>query len=79
MANTYMSIARDERLTKVQHDALLPSDTGTLYQLSRLNDDEWTRITPHLTPELQRKEVRRYAAERVRDITWTASWTTTTR
>ena len=30
----------------------------TLYELSKLSDDEWRAIEPHLTPDLQRKDIK---------------------
>ena len=57
-AQMYMAIANDARLTKTNHGSLLPASWRTLYELSRLNDDEWRAIEPHLTPEIQRKDIK---------------------
>lgn len=36
----------------------MPPSVGTLYELSRLDDEGWRAIEPHLSPELKRKDVR---------------------
>ena len=54
-----IAISTDQRL--VSHVTLkLPPSWGTLHALSCLSDDEWRAIEPHLTPELQRGQIKRF-------------------
>jgi hypothetical protein len=55
-ARRFMAIADCVRLRT--HASVLPSSWMTLYELSRLDDYEWAAIEPHLSPELQRKDIK---------------------
>ena len=55
-ARRLMAVGRDERLRT--HVSVLPPSWGTLYELSRLDDKEWAAVEPHLTPTLERKDIK---------------------
>ena len=57
-AQRFMAIASCARIANATHVSLLPPSWGTLYELSKLSDDEWQAIEPHLTPELERKDIK---------------------
>jgi hypothetical protein len=71
-AERLMVIAGDKRLTKATHGSLLPQSWRTLYELTRLSDDEFTKaisdgiIGPDMTrPELEQwKQARAYQSAR---------------
>lgn len=58
-AQMLMAIASDSRLSNPQYVALLPPSWGTLYDLTRLSDDELSRAADEgiLRPDMERKEV----------------------
>lgn len=43
-AQSYMAIARDARLSKAEHIRHLPPCWSTLLEITRLSDDEFTRL-----------------------------------
>lgn len=58
-ARMLMTIAADERLTNRQHVSVLPPSWGTLYELTKLDDDTLTRRIKEGTirPDMQRRDV----------------------
>lgn len=58
-AEMLMAIAADPRLTNPKHVSLLPSHWGTLYELTKLTDEQFEKgiETGTITPELERKRV----------------------
>jgi len=58
-ARMWVSIARDERLTDRKHVSVLPPSWGTLYQLSRLTDEDFeARLAAgDIKPDLERNEI----------------------
>lgn len=58
-AQRLMAIARDPRLTNGEHVHHLPPSWGTLYQLSRLDDETFGRLLADgiIRPEMERSEV----------------------
>jgi hypothetical protein len=54
-----MAIARDPRLSNPAHVQLLPPSWGTLYELTKLSDEEFDRgVQEHIIrPDMERKEV----------------------
>lgn len=61
-AQMYMAIAADERL-KAKHVSCLPSSWGTLYELTKLDDDEWEVLEASLTSDLERADIKRLLAD----------------
>lgn len=59
-AQRLMAIARTPQLANPTHASLLPQSWGTLYELSRLDDDAWALALKEgrITPDLQRKEIK---------------------
>lgn len=60
-AQRLMEIASG-RLAAASPSPLLPPSWTTLYQLTKLDDDGWKRVKPHLHPTIKGSEVRRLAA-----------------
>jgi N6-adenosine-specific RNA methylase IME4 len=58
-AQMLMAIAADGRLTKPQHVALLPPAMSTLYELTRLNDEQFEKALKDgtINPDMERKAV----------------------
>ncbi len=59
-ARMLMAIGHDKRLTKATHVSLLPPSWGTLYQLTKLGDDEFNAALADGTirPDLNRSDIR---------------------
>tara|TARA_R110000868_G_scaffold29889_24_gene111143 strand:+ start:795 stop:1859 length:1065 start_codon:yes stop_codon:yes gene_type:complete len=57
-AQMLMKIAADERLTKAQRVSLLPASWGTLYELTRLDDDTFAAALEdgRIRPDMERNE-----------------------
>jgi hypothetical protein len=55
-----MAIAKDQRL--VSHVKQLPASWGTLYQLTRLKDDQFNELLRDgvIRPDLERNEISKY-------------------
>ncbi len=53
-----MAVASCEHLNVAHGQHLLPPSWRTLYELSQLNETEWATIEPHLSPELERGQIR---------------------
>lgn len=56
-ARRLMAVARDGRLWNRTRASDLPPSWSTLYRLTRLDDHEWERIEPHISPDLRRAEI----------------------
>jgi hypothetical protein len=58
-ANMLMSIARDPRISNVEHAKLLPPSWDTIYKLTRLDDGTFADLIEDGTirPELERNEI----------------------
>jgi N6-adenosine-specific RNA methylase IME4 len=58
-AQMLMKVADDRRLTNTKHVSLLPPSWGTLYQLTKLDDDEFAvRLADGtIHPEMERKDI----------------------
>jgi hypothetical protein len=70
-AQCLMALAKDARLRKAHHGALLPPSWRTLYELSRLSDENFSAALADglITPEMRRSDIadmmaRRESAER---------------
>ena len=69
-AQCLMAIGRDQRITNAKHVALLPPSWGTLYELTRLNDETFKQAVDagEITADMERGDVarlrRRAAADR---------------
>lgn len=50
-------IARSDRLRNRSRVNDLPTAWGTLYELATLDDGDWERIAPHVSPDLTRAEI----------------------
>jgi hypothetical protein len=59
VAQRLMAVARDERLTNPAHVQLLPRSYGTLYELTKLSDEEFERGLQEeiIRPDMERKDV----------------------
>ena len=59
MAQMLMAIARNPRLVNAKHVSLLPPHVGTLYELTKLTEDEFEAklATGQIHPELERRDV----------------------
>lgn len=59
VAQRLMAIARDPRLSNPAHVQLLPPSWGTLYELTKLSDEEFDRGVQEqiIRPDMERKEV----------------------
>jgi hypothetical protein len=59
VAQRLMAIARDPRLSNPAHVQLLPPSWGTLYELTKLSDEEFDRGVQQqiIRPDMERKEV----------------------
>ncbi len=55
-----MAVASDARIN-AKDTSLLPPHPDTLYGLTRLSDDEWEVVEPHLTPDFERADIKRLA------------------
>lgn len=60
-AQMLMAIASDARLSNPQYVALLPPSWGTIYDVTRLSDDEFTRAIEAgvIRPDMERKDIER--------------------
>jgi DUF3102 family protein len=58
-AQRLMIVARDHRLTNPAHGQLLPRSARTLYELSKLTDEQFSYGVEHkiITPDMERKDV----------------------
>lgn len=58
-ATRLMSIARDDRLSNPAHGPLLPRSYRTLYELTKLSDDEFNRGVQEkiIRPDMERRDV----------------------
>ena len=57
-----MAIAQSERLNRAHVHGLLPASWGTLYELARLDEDQWAVVEPHISPELERGQIKKLLA-----------------
>lgn len=67
-AQRFMAIATCAHISNPTHGSLLPPSWRTLYELSRLTDDEWKAVGPHVTPELQRKDIKALLPAKTPDV-----------
>lgn len=58
-AQMLMAIASDGRLSNPQYVALLPPSWGTIYDVTRLSDDEFTRAVESgvIRPDMERRDI----------------------
>lgn len=54
-----MKIAQDPRLAEPKHVSLLPLSWGTLYQITKLNNDTFDRLVRggHIRPDVEQHEI----------------------
>ena len=53
-----MKLADSQRLTNTNHGSYLPASWRTLYELARLDEDQWAVVEPYLSPELERGQIK---------------------
>jgi hypothetical protein len=77
-AQCLMAIAKDKRLRKANHGALLPPPWRTLYELTRLSDEGFdTALADGLIkPDMHREDVLALA-DRLREVESNQSWSPT--
>ena len=68
-AQRLMAIARDNRLSNPAHVQLLPASWGTLYELTKLSDDEFETA---IEQKVIRPDMLRGEAELIRPLTYRA-------
>ena len=60
-----MAVADSPQLNAT-HGSVLPPSWRTLYELARLDEDQWAVVEPHLSPELERGQIKKLLAGRRR-------------
>ncbi|NIR76805.1 MAG: hypothetical protein GWN53_17400 [Gammaproteobacteria bacterium] len=58
-ARMLRTIATDSRLVECYHGNALPPAWRTLYKLSTLDDEEWEKVEPHISPDMERRDITR--------------------
>jgi len=58
-AQRLMAVTVSPRLIATHASRPLPSSWMTLYELTRLSDEDYRRVEPHISPEFERKDIKR--------------------
>lgn len=70
-ARRFMAIRRDPRISNRTHESVLPANWGTLYELTKLSDEEFAEGVERniIRPDMERKELNAWRTESKREET----------